>query len=564
MLTPGPAPLTIGTAGHVDHGKTALVAQLTGTDTDRLAEEKARGLSIELGFAALTLPDGRAVSVIDVPGHEQFIRTMVAGATGIDCYLMVVAATEGARPQTREHARILRALSIDAGIVVITKTDLADPAPAVADARALLPGAPVVVCPAAVAERRAPVLAAVARLAAGLPGRAAAGGPAVLHVDRAFTVAGAGTVVTGTLRSGRLALGDRLTLSPAGVDARVRGLQIHGAAVPVAAAGQRVAVNLARVTRSAVGRGDVVATPGAVSPAHTFDVAVECALVDAAGRPLREVHVHHGTRSTPARVRHGEGGQRARLGCRRPLMARPGDPLVLRDPRGRDTLGGAVVLSAHPPGRAARPARPGAAARTQPPGSGPDAAAPLPALGPTARALAERLEREGVHPTADARLGMGERELLDALVAHGLAVRLAHGRHAAPVAVAAAEAELRALIERDGAATLPALRDRLGVSRAEAKAFLDYFDRAGVTLRRADDTRVLRRRTRDRPRSGVDGLGAPGAERDRQGDPDDEHDDGEPVGHGDVGPRPRDRDEVVQRDVEQAPARGPEQARVEQ
>jgi selenocysteine-specific elongation factor len=564
VLRPEPAPLTIGTAGHVDHGKTALVAQLTGTDTDRLEAEKARGLSIELGFAVLALPDGRAMSMIDVPGHEQFVRTMVAGATGIDCYLMVVAATEGARPQTHEHARILRALSIDAGIVVITKTDLADPATAVADARTLLPGAPIVVCPPAAGERRAPVVAALARLAAGLPGRAAAGGPAILHVDRSFTVAGAGTVVTGTLRSGRLALGDRLTLTPAGLDARVRGLQVHGAAVPVAAAGQRVAVNLARVTRSAVGRGDVLATPGAVSPVHVFDVAVDCALVDAAGRRLREVHVHHGTRSTPARVKHGDRGQRVRLACRRPLMARPGDPFVLRDPRGRDTLGGAVVVSAHPPRRAGRVARPPAAAPARPPHSGRETAPALPALGHAASALAERLEREGVRPTADARLPAVQRELLDELVARGMAVRLAHGRHASPVAVAAVEVELRALIERDGRTTLPALRDRLGGSRADAKAFLDYFDNAGVTLRRADDSRVLRRTARDRPRSGVDRPGAPGAEPDREGDPDDEHDDGEPVGHGDVGTGPRDGDEVVEGDVEQAAARGPEEARVEQ
>jgi selenocysteine-specific elongation factor len=530
-----PDPLTIGTAGHVDHGKTALVAQLTGTDTDRLAAEKARGLSIELGFAVLALPDGRAMSVIDVPGHEQFVRTMVAGATGIDCYLMVVAATEGARPQTREHARILRALSIDAGIVVITKTDLADPAAAVADARALLPGAPIVVCPPAAAERRAPVVAALARLAAGLPGRAATHGPAILHVDRSFTVAGAGTVVTGTLRSGRLALGDRLTVTPAGLDARVRGLQVHGAAVPVAAAGQRVAVNLARVTRSAIGRGDVVATPEAVWPVHVFDVAVDGALVDAAGRPLREVHVHHGTRSTSARVRHGDSAQRVRLACRKPLMARPGDPFVLRDPTGRDTLAGAVVVSAHSPRRTGRAARPPAAPPTRQPRSEPDTAPALPALGPAAPALAERLEREGARPTADARLQPAERALLDGLVSRGMVVRLAHGRHASPVAVAAVEAELRALIERDGRATLPALRDRLGVSRADAKAFLDYFDSAGVTLRRADDARVLRRRAlTDRPRSGVDRPGAPGAERDRQGHPEDEHADGEPVGHDDT------------------------------
>ena len=219
MLPAGAAdprgPLTIGTAGHVDHGKTALVAALTGVDTDRLPEEKRRGLSIELGYAPLELPSGRRVSIVDVPGHERFIRTMVAGATGVDCWLMVIAATDGVKPQTREHARILQALGIERGIVVITKTDRADGTAAVAQARELLPGIPVVVCPAHLSARRPVVLEALDRFVAQIDSRERRGGPAIMHIDRCFTIDGAGTVVTGTLSSGQIRRGETLSVYPA-------------------------------------------------------------------------------------------------------------------------------------------------------------------------------------------------------------------------------------------------------------------------------------------------------------------------------------------------------------
>jgi len=432
----GLPPVTVGTAGHVDHGKTALVAALTGIDTDRLAQEKARGLSIELGFAALPLPSGRTMSLVDVPGHERFIRTMVAGATGIDAYLMVIAATDGVQEQTVEHARILEALQIPAGIVVITKTDLALPGAAVAQARRLMPGAPVVVCPPALSDRAAPVGLALDALAGRLRARATRPDPfPILHVDRSFTVAGAGTVVTGTLIAGALAAGDRVAVYPDEREARVRGLEVHDESVPRAVAGQRVAVNLAGVPRAAVSRGDALATPGALRTAFVIDAAPGTLHGEVGGR----VHVHHGTRATSARVTGGAaGGLRLRLG--RPLLVAPGDALVLRDAAGRRTLGGAVVLR-----------RPG-------PGP-PPATAPEPVVvsvrRPDALALADRL---------------GAAEL------------------------ARAEAEVRGAIARDGHLTLPDLRDRLGVSRRQAKALLDYFDAAGVTRRRADDSRVLRSR----------------------------------------------------------------------
>src|ERR1700710_2396073 len=190
-------PLTLGTAGHIDHGKTRLVAALTGVDTDRLPEERARGISIALGYAPLELPSGRGLSLVGVPGHEKFVRTMVAGATGIDLYLMVVAADDGVMPQTVEHAAVLRGLGVRAGVVAVTKSDVADPARAVAEVRELLPDAvEVVVCSAATGEGVADVAAALDRAAARVGSRAEAGGATVLHVDRSFTVNGMGTVVT--------------------------------------------------------------------------------------------------------------------------------------------------------------------------------------------------------------------------------------------------------------------------------------------------------------------------------------------------------------------------------
>src|SRR5579872_1592107 len=199
------SPLTLGTAGHIDHGKTALIRALTGVDTDRLPQERDRGISIELGYARLTLPSGRTISVVDVPGHERFVRTMVAGATGIDVYLMTVAADDGVMPQTREHALVLKALGIEHGLIAITKSDLADPEIAMIEASELLPGAAEVIPVSArtgmgVAELRQ----ALERIAAITPSRADTGGPARLHVDRVFTIRGAGTVVTGTLWAGSI------------------------------------------------------------------------------------------------------------------------------------------------------------------------------------------------------------------------------------------------------------------------------------------------------------------------------------------------------------------------
>ena len=491
-----PAPLVAGTAGHVDHGKTALVRALTGIDTDRLEQERVRGLSIELGFAPLTLPSGRSLSIVDVPGHERFVRTMVAGATGIDCFVMVIAATEGVRAQTIEHARILEALDVRRGLVVITKTDMAAPAPAIAAAQELLPGTPVLACPPAAADRRAPVLAALDALAAGLTGRAGTPGPAVLHIDRSFTVSGAGTVVTGTLRSGAIAPGDTLILAPRGRPVRVRGVQIHGRAAERAIAGERVAVNLARVARDAVARGDVLAAPGAVDVAHVVRVAGETGQL----RDGDVVHIHHGTRATPARVRR-RSDDGVSLRCRRPLIVAAGDRLVIRDGARRRTLGGATVLGGGPEPVTAQARRPRRARPAQPAPGSPstgDESSARPQLDQAAVELAGRLRAAGTVPTPDRGLTEHERNLLAVLAEHGLAVRLAGGHHAAPEAVATVEREIRDAVGEHGSVTLPQLRDRLGGSRSQAKAFLDYFDGSGLTVRRPDDRRVLRGGTRAR------------------------------------------------------------------
>ena len=271
---------------------------------------------------------------------------MVAGVTGIDCYLMVIAATEGVMPQTIEHARILDALGIGAGIVAITMTDLADGDAAADAARALLPGAAVIILPPRLPERRAAVLGALEELARGIAGRAGRPGPALMHIDRCFTIAGAGTVVTGTLGAGEVARGDILVVHPQGFRARVRGVEVHGEAVARAVAGERVAVNLARVTRASLARGDVLAAEGAVSPAYSIEVEVGVPLPGA----LRVAYVHHGTRATLARVR--PRGNSIELRCQAPLMARPGDRIVLRDASCRETLGGAIVLAGRARGRA--------------------------------------------------------------------------------------------------------------------------------------------------------------------------------------------------------------------
>ena len=271
----------IGTAGHVDHGKSTLVLALTGIDPDRLAEEKAREMTIDLGFAWLTLPDGQAVGVIDVPGHIDFIKNMLAGVGGIDAALFVIAADEGVMPQTREHLAILDLLQVRAGVVALTKIDMVAYDPDwlelvqadVADALAgtVLGDAPIVPVSARTGEGIDELKRVIAATLDATPERRDVGRPR-LSIDRSFSVAGFGTVVTGTLSDGPLALGQEVEVVPAGVKARVRGLQTHKRKIEQAVPGSRVAVNLSGVSKEQVNRGDVVGLPGALTPTVLVDV----------------------------------------------------------------------------------------------------------------------------------------------------------------------------------------------------------------------------------------------------------------------------------------------------
>ena len=490
---------TLGTAGHIDHGKTALVRALTGVDTDRLPEERERGISIALGYAPLELPSGRRLSVVDVPGHERFVRTMVAGATGIDLYLMTVAADDGVMPQTLEHATVLAALGVPAGVVAVTKTDLADPARAIAEAAALLPGAETVAVSARTGAGLDELRAALDRAAVAAPGRAGAPGGLRLHVDRVFVVHGAGTVVTGTLWSGTAARGDEVKVLPAGRRARIRSVEIHDEPVERAEAGRRVALNLAGLARDEVARGDVVVARGD-GAAATFrvDAALTWTTPDARPDGGARIAVHHGTRESAARLVE-LGGRFFQLRLEEPIVPLRGDRVVIRSLAPPDTLGGGVVLDAaprrHGPSRDLL-ARLAALERGEepepppPPPEEPKRPAEPPSLTAAAKAVERKLRAAGGEPPLDSELGADE---LAALRAHGRAVRLGPTMHVHPEALAAVQARLVAAIERDGSITLAGARDELGTSRKYAQAFLEHLDGEHVTLRRGDE-RILRRR----------------------------------------------------------------------
>ncbi len=357
--------IVIGTAGHVDHGKSTLVHALTGIDPDRLAEERARGMTIDLGFAWLTLDDGREVSIVDVPGHERFIRNMLAGVGGIDAVLLVIAADEGMMPQTREHLTILDVLGIHHGIVVLTKVDLVesdwlalvrdDIAAALAGSG--LAGAPLIEVAAPHGTGLGALRSAIAALCDRAATRRSAHGTPRLSVDRAFSIAGFGTVVTGTLLDGPLRIGDEIEFTPTQLRGRVRGLQTHRRSVDTALPGARVAVNVAGVARSAVRRGDMLAPPGWVQPSERFDARLHVAAD--ADRPVEHnmaLDIYIGAAEVRAAVTVLDAEQVApgsvgwvqlRLTSATPMSR--GDRFVIRQPSPAATLGGGVVLDAHPP-----------------------------------------------------------------------------------------------------------------------------------------------------------------------------------------------------------------------
>jgi selenocysteine-specific elongation factor len=348
--------LIVGTAGHIDHGKSSLVRALTGTDPDRLKEEQERGITIDLGFAHLDLGGGPVVSFIDVPGHERFVRNMLAGAHGIDAVLLVVAAEESVMPQTREHFHICRLLGIPRGLVALTKCDLADPdSQALAEmevremvAGSFLEGAPVLRVSARSGQGMDDLRAALRGLAAE-PSPREGQGLLRLPVDRSFSLKGFGTVITGTLVSGALAVGDEVEVLPSGRRVRVRGLQVHGAAVPRVDAGNRAAVNLAGVEVADVVRGDVLARPGTLRPTSIVEVDLSLLPGEAPLKDQARVRVHLASAELLARVRVPEGAVRpgpavrVQLRLERPGVAGRGDRVIVRSYSPVATIGGAVV-----------------------------------------------------------------------------------------------------------------------------------------------------------------------------------------------------------------------------
>ncbi len=362
--------MILGTAGHIDHGKTALVRALTGVDTDRLPEEKRRGITIELGFAPLELDGVGTVGVVDVPGHEAFVRTMLAGAAGVDLALLVVAADEGVMPQTREHLGILGVLGIRGGVVALTKVDLVDDEMlelATADVAELLEGSPlagatVVPVSARTGHGLEALRRALATAALGVPARDALD-LFRMPVDRAFTVKGTGTVVTGTVWSGSVSREDALRVFPGGAAMRVRGVQSHDHAVEAGRAGQRVALAVTGVDRETLARGAVLVS-AADAWAESDRMRADVALFDDAGVVLTartRVRLHLGTAEVGARVvaRGGpvlSGATTAvRLVLDQPLTARGGDRFVLRAASPVTTIGGGVITDPLPPFRRVPP-----------------------------------------------------------------------------------------------------------------------------------------------------------------------------------------------------------------
>ncbi|MDE2880825.1 MAG: selenocysteine-specific translation elongation factor [Acidobacteriota bacterium] len=362
--------VVVGTAGHIDHGKSSLVLALTGTDPDRLKEEKARGITVDLGFAHLE-HEGVNYGFVDVPGHERFVRNMLAGASGFDVVLLVVAADESVMPQTREHIEICRLLGVRSAVVALTRIDLVEDPEfieiAALEVRELVSGSALSEAPLVPVSSKTGAgldqLRGALAAAAGAAGARDASGSFRLPVDRAFTMRGFGSVVTGTLVSGSVAAGSEVEVLPEGVRARVRGLQVHGASVESAHAGQRAALNLAGGGRLPVDRGSVVASPGELSATRMLDARLE--VLGWASGPVQDedrVHLHVGTATSLARVRllggvgvlaPGDSGL-VQLRLETPLTAVRGDRFIIRRYSPVITIGGGRILDALPPKRSPR------------------------------------------------------------------------------------------------------------------------------------------------------------------------------------------------------------------
>lgn len=355
----------IGTAGHIDHGKTALIRALTGRDTDRLKEEKKRGITIDLGFTWFDLPGGERAGIIDVPGHEKFIRNMAAGVAGMDLVLLVIAADEGIMPQTREHMDIMELLGVQRYIIVLNKCDLADEewiGMVETEIRretrgTILETAPLVRVSAATGSGIDELKARIAETALGMPERESAEGKARLPIDRVFTAAGFGTVVTGTLLEGTIRTGDLLTLYPQGASCRVRGIQVYNQDAESCCAGQRAALNLAGTGRDEIRRGCVLAAPDSIRSGKNVDVRLR--LLKSAGRVVKNqtrLHFHSGSAEMLCRavlldadsIAPGESCL-AQLRMETDTALKPGDRFIVRFYSPVETIGGGVVLEPDAP-----------------------------------------------------------------------------------------------------------------------------------------------------------------------------------------------------------------------
>lgn len=354
----------IGTAGHVDHGKSTLITALTGINPDRLKEEQERGMTIDLGFAWLTLPSGQVVGIVDVPGHERFLKNMLAGAGGVDVVLLVIAADEGIMPQTREHLDILRLLDVKAGVVALTKCDLVDQEwlqLVTEEVKQFLQDTPLKEAPIlpvsavtgqGIDELRNALQEAVERVTA-----REVNAPFRLPIDRVFTLTGAGTVITGTLVSGRIRMGDAVEILPPGIGARVRQIQMHGRKVEEAVAGSRVAINLPGVEKTQIERGMVCVPPGMFRPTQAFDAQLTLLPDVVKGLTQRmRIRVYLGTAEVIGRVslldseRLEPGAQGfVQIRLEKPLVCARSDRFVIRTYSPMFTVGGGVVLEPHAP-----------------------------------------------------------------------------------------------------------------------------------------------------------------------------------------------------------------------
>ncbi len=470
-------PVVVGTAGHIDHGKTALVRRLTGIDTDRLKEEKERGISIDLGFAHRTLPSGRRIAIVDVPGHERFVKNMLAGATGVDLVLLVVAADEGVMPQTREHLAIVNLLRVERGVAALTKADLVDPETlriVRAEVEELLTptplkSIPIVPVSAVTGEGVDALIEALDAAAGSAPGREATG-PARLPIDRVFPVEGIGTVVTGTLWNGTVRAGDSLVLLPSGKAVRVRQAQVHDRTVEEAHAGQRVALAIHGVSREHVSRGDWLATPGRFVPSRMLDVGLE--LLGSAPKALgsrARLRCHLGASEILGRavlldrdaLKPGDSCW-AQLRLEEPAVAAAGDRIVIRSYSPANTIAGATVVDPTPGKRSRLSASDGARLETLRSGSAMEKLV----------VLAEEAGSDGIAgEDAQVRLGSVAESINEAAsgaVAAAKLVRLRDGRLVTPAAWSVAQERVLAAVK--GYAKANQLRD--GIPKGELKSLV--------------------------------------------------------------------------------------------